>query len=655
VALPYADEDIAQQRVINSKTQRMFASAVELANIRLNIALIKHGREAAAKLKLPGLLLKEAKLTAQYGLDKTAAHVERSRARMTELPHIPYAVASQLKIELDEAEAKGEPMTRDAFEDRMYELTNENPKRLPGNWQEEARSDKTEAKTIRVGRYGNTSLFNRVLVTEQAEAQAHYRKKVMMGVGTLAGLSAALMACSAQVDSGEIPTAVPATTEAPATGVPATEASPTVTAEPIVGISSPTTEPSPEAPTSTAEAGEVGVWAPPTVEQALVAGTGGAAPADVGTILAYYESRANGKIPGAVTFESSWNQGIQNDLRVVATARNAAGDILWSTGPIGYNEYGIYWTFDANGELQVAPDQTFAPIPDSKDALVGFTGSQGETGNGEKPVPMRKIITLPDGRQVFSEYFNFLSGTWQEIPGVADLQPQDGDTRTVDGKEQTWNKELGVWMESHGEAFMLDDKGAGLSKMITLEVAMQEGITGPSIAHTSVEGNQNAASFSKILFGDLRDRYFEENNIAGTSEDKIQFFKDLQAGKISISYTDSNGEPQKLKINKDTVVEVNIVEWDAVQTDFEWNNMRFFTTGDGKTHLYITAASAVPFENMTDEEFAEFVLFAFARVVLAPDQSLEFFKNNQLNRPALPELISWATNGATPHLVIERE
>jgi hypothetical protein len=147
--------------------------------------------------------------------------------------------------------------------------------------------------------------------------------------------------------------------------------------------------------------------------------------------MAIYEGQAKLRMPQDVAaLQSSWNgASIENtgrdDLARIATyGKNKAGNIIWSRldGGPSFNEYPIRWYYDANGALQVLLEQEFGAIPDSKDAVVIFSGDASGSGDsftfGEKPAIVKDIAALADGTQYYLEYFDFQEAAWKLNPDV---------------------------------------------------------------------------------------------------------------------------------------------------------------------------------------------------------------------------------------------
>jgi len=165
-------------------------------------------------------------------------------------------------------------------------------------------------------------------------------------------------------------------------------------------------------------------WTPPSLEQAQ-AGLGGSVPEGVSEQMAVYERQAGLRMPG-VTLESVWNNLAGNSSRIATFGRDRNKNIVWSekAGGSSFNEYPIGWYYDANGALQVNLDQKFGAVPDSQTAAVVFAG--------EKPVPVKEIVTLAGGQEFFLQYFDIQTGEWQLNPAVLTAMAPAGYTVSQD-------------------------------------------------------------------------------------------------------------------------------------------------------------------------------------------------------------------------------
>lgn len=251
-----------------------------------------------------------------------------------------------------------------------------------------------------------------------------------------------LLGCSfggGYIPTSEIPTtpANPAITQT-VPGIEQPSATPDIG---LVGVASPTPE---IGVTATPEIGQPTVWQPPTAEQAR-AGVGGSFPEGYEQVVDAMRAIVLEQVPGAKEAGAAWNNGLGDNFHSIFWARAASGNYLWKTGEAqAFDEYPMYWNEYQSG---LTLGQEFAEIPDSKSAVVGFTGPSAG-GLGEKPVLMKTAVTLADGQtQEFLEYFDFQAGEWKLNPNILQAMVPDGYTVS--------QNESGKWLASADNQTML--------------------------------------------------------------------------------------------------------------------------------------------------------------------------------------------------------
>ena len=505
---------------------------------------------------------------------------------------------------------------------------------------------------------------------------------------TLVSGASGVVACSTQKQPETPPTGAIDVTDA-ATAVSTL----TATSEPLVGIISTPTDVAPARSTSTPEVGKSTVWVPPTLEQDK-AGLGGAVPADVQAEMNDYETKANGKIPGAAKLESRWNEGDGNDSRIVTFARDKDGNILWSTssngGTTSFNEYPIYWTYDAQKNKKIVDNQTFDVIPDSKDAFVVFTGATGATGNGEKPALVKDVVALPDGTQVFMHYWNRLTGKWEVNPNLPDEiknMPDGATGRDADGNwtrtvtenggpvVETWRtiptgdngETMTGWFGDHvigaqynGGMPAIDQEADGYGQRISIHFEVKDGIDAPFIHHTSSLGSSTSLDFTRLLFTRLLERYYKKPFTNITDSEYTQFRADLydstsqNYGKLSIPVTDANGNTFNLMINDNTRINIYLVNPEDITPDLKAADMRSVTTGDNQETLTIIIADTKQVASLSDPDFADLILFSAMKAIVYQDQSQKAYENNIGLDGVVEQLVQTAIKPPNPLFEIVR-
>lgn len=178
----------------------------------------------------------------------------------------------------------------------------------------------------------------------------------------------------------------------------------------------------------TSEVGQPTIWQPPSLEQARV-GVGGPFPADYGEVVERMTDIVLEQVPGAAEAGAVWNNGLGDNFHSIFWARAGNGNYLWKEGETqAFDEYPMRWNEYQSG---IVAGQEFSEVPDSKDAVVGFTGPSAG-GLGEKPVLMKEPVILADGSQEFLRYFDFQTGEWRLNVSILQAMVPDGYTVSQD-------------------------------------------------------------------------------------------------------------------------------------------------------------------------------------------------------------------------------
>jgi len=181
--------------------------------------------------------------------------------------------------------------------------------------------------------------------------------------------------------------------------------------------------------TSTPESVSPAVWAPPTLEQMAVTGYGGELSEDV----AVYEF--DKVIPTGLarvgienTTVNFSNNGLSgNEYFWAPLVTDSEGSVVWAYDPvIGQLEWPVKLdiVYDAQG-LPIYSLHTeglsYQPVPDSQGARIVWGGTKDGISGKFLAILAKDPITLPDGREIYSTYWDRASQSWLPTPGLAEL------------------------------------------------------------------------------------------------------------------------------------------------------------------------------------------------------------------------------------------
>jgi hypothetical protein len=181
--------------------------------------------------------------------------------------------------------------------------------------------------------------------------------------------------------------------------------------------------------TSTPESVSPAVWAPPTLEQMAVTGYGGELSPDV----AVYEF--DKVIPTGLarvgienTTVNFSNNGLSGDAyRWAPLTVNPEGLVIWAYDPaIGQLEWPVKLDplVDAAGNTYYrlrTEGLSYQAVPDSEGAQIVWGGTKDGKSGEYLAILAKDPLTLPDGKQIYSTYWDRTSQSWLSTPGLAEL------------------------------------------------------------------------------------------------------------------------------------------------------------------------------------------------------------------------------------------
>ncbi len=172
------------------------------------------------------------------------------------------------------------------------------------------------------------------------------------------------------------------------------------------------------------------VWSAPTLEQMLVEGRGGLLPEDI-AIYKFEQVIPNGLarigIEGAKVNNFSDNGLADPNYSWAPLVVNSKGLVIWAyDSVIGQLEWPVklnllvdatdhpYYSLHTEG-------LSYQSIPDSKGSAIVWGGMQNGEYGKYLAILAKDPIILPDGRQVYSAYWDRTSQSWLPTPGLAEL------------------------------------------------------------------------------------------------------------------------------------------------------------------------------------------------------------------------------------------
>jgi len=208
--------------------------------------------------------------------------------------------------------------------------------------------------------------------------------------------------------------------------------------------------------TSTPESVSPAVWAPPTLEQMAVTGYGGELSPDV----AVYEF--DKVIPTGLarvgienTTVNFSNNGLSGDAyRWAPLTVNPEGLVIWAYDPaIGQLEWPVKLDplVDAAGNTYYrlrTEGLSYQAVPDSEGAQIVWGGTKDGKSGEYLAILARDPITLPDGKQIYSTYWDCTSQSWLPTPGLAEITPPEP---TVTPESSVWQVAGKDYLVSLGE------------------------------------------------------------------------------------------------------------------------------------------------------------------------------------------------------------
>lgn len=179
--------------------------------------------------------------------------------------------------------------------------------------------------------------------------------------------------------------------------------------------------------TSTPESVSPVVWAPPTLEQMAVEGRGGTLDPEIAKYKfeeVIPNDLARIGIEGTVVNFS--NNGLSgNNYRWAPLTINPEGLVIWAYDPaMGQLEWPVKLDplLDAAGNTYYrlhTEGLLYQPVPDSEGAQIVWGGTKDGISGKYLAVLGNDLITLPDGRQIYSVYWSRTSQSWLSTPGLA--------------------------------------------------------------------------------------------------------------------------------------------------------------------------------------------------------------------------------------------
>jgi hypothetical protein len=192
--------------------------------------------------------------------------------------------------------------------------------------------------------------------------------------------------------------------------------------------------------------------------------------------------------------------------------------------------------------------------------------------------------------------------------------------------EFVWSDEVARWMRPLNKKpiplldLVKSENDYGIPDQMWLFVDIAENVSGAErlgeLTHepylTRIEGPHFAGMFLGFL-------------------DNVNDVNDIEAGKVSIAFTTSEG-PQNWKLGPNTSVCTHIIDPDDAggEAFHEWSDpygthffSRFFTDEEGNLHSY--AASTIPLNQLNQEQIYEMMLIAPGSVLNKPDQTSIYY------------------------------
>lgn len=187
------------------------------------------------------------------------------------------------------------------------------------------------------------------------------------------------------------------------------------------------------------ETASLPVWSAPTLEQMLVEGRGGPLPENIAQYK-FEEVIPNGLarigIEGtAVNFS---NNGLADpNYRWAPLVVDSGGLVIWVYDPvIGQKEWpvGLDPLLDTAGNTYYSlrtQGLEYKTIPDSKGAAIVWGGTVDGVSGKHLAILAKDPIALPDGRQIYSSYWDRTAQRWFSTPGLAEIMPTPTPEATV--------------------------------------------------------------------------------------------------------------------------------------------------------------------------------------------------------------------------------
>ena len=181
--------------------------------------------------------------------------------------------------------------------------------------------------------------------------------------------------------------------------------------------------------TATPETTSPAVWAPPTLEQMAVTGYGGELSPDV-VVYEFDKVIATGLARVGientkVNFSDNGLSG--NDYFWAPLVTDSEGSVIWVYDPaIGQLEWPVKLdiVYDAQGlpfySLHTE-GLSYQAVPDSESAQIVWGGTKDGISGKYLAILAKDPITLPDGRQIYSTFWDRSSQSWLPTPGLAEL------------------------------------------------------------------------------------------------------------------------------------------------------------------------------------------------------------------------------------------